>query len=143
MGYLSVHAITLFLCRSRGVLTRQVGQPAVCPSCSADVDWQYTEATPEKNDVLTAHFVPVCRHRCTQDQMGSQLRSTRGFPPTGSQLKQVRCRRDGRLETPNRRTAVIDSELQLLVAVRQATSGEGGPLPSMALIDELLDERSA
>lgn len=37
----------------------------------------------------------------------------------------------------------IDSELRLLVAVRHAIVSQGGPPPSLDLIDELLDERAA
>ena len=37
----------------------------------------------------------------------------------------------------------IDAELQLAVAFRRAAREQGGPLPSTALMDELLDERLA
>ena len=38
---------------------------------------------------------------------------------------------------------VIDSELRLLAAVRQAVREEGGPAPYVGPVDELLDERNA
>ena len=37
----------------------------------------------------------------------------------------------------------IDSELRLLAAVRGTAAELGGPLPSIRLADELLDERAA
>lgn len=37
---------------------------------------------------------------------------------------------------------VIDSELRLLVAVRNAAREAGGPPPSIGPVDELLDERA-
>jgi hypothetical protein len=37
----------------------------------------------------------------------------------------------------------IDAELQLAVAFRRAARERGGPLPSIARMDELLDERLA
>lgn len=36
----------------------------------------------------------------------------------------------------------IDSELRLLAAVRRVCREEGGTVPSMDLVDALLDERS-
>ena len=36
---------------------------------------------------------------------------------------------------------VIDSELQLLAAVRRTVAEEGGPMPDIRMIDELLEER--
>ena len=39
--------------------------------------------------------------------------------------------------------AIIDSELRPLAAVRRAVRAEGGPMPSTAPMDELLDERLA
>ena len=38
---------------------------------------------------------------------------------------------------------VIDSELRLVAAVRETCREAGGPLPDVAVADELLDERSA
>ncbi len=38
---------------------------------------------------------------------------------------------------------VIDSELRLLAAVRRTVVELGGPLPSIKLVDELLDEHAA
>ena len=38
---------------------------------------------------------------------------------------------------------VIHSELRLLAAVRRTVRDEGGPMPSTAPTDELLDERLA
>jgi hypothetical protein len=37
--------------------------------------------------------------------------------------------------------ATIDSELRLVTALRRAARGRGGPLPSIAVADALLDER--
>jgi len=36
---------------------------------------------------------------------------------------------------------VIDSELRLLAAVRRTVAEEGGPMPDVRTIDELLEER--
>jgi hypothetical protein len=35
----------------------------------------------------------------------------------------------------------IDSELRLVVILRHAAGERGGPLPSIGVVDELLDER--
>jgi hypothetical protein len=37
---------------------------------------------------------------------------------------------------------VIDSELRLVAAVRQAVTEMGGPTPAIAVADQLLDERA-
>jgi hypothetical protein len=37
----------------------------------------------------------------------------------------------------------IDSELRLVAALRRAARERGGPLPSIAVADALLDERNA
>lgn len=38
---------------------------------------------------------------------------------------------------------IIDSELRLVVAIRRMVCERGGPLPTTAPMDELLDERLA
>jgi hypothetical protein len=40
-----------------------------------------------------------------------------------------------------REMEIIDSELRLVAALRHAAHQRGGPLPSMAVADALLDER--
>ena len=40
-----------------------------------------------------------------------------------------------------RDTETIDSELRLVAALRRAARERGGPLPSIAVADALLDER--
>lgn len=42
-----------------------------------------------------------------------------------------------------RDTEAIDSELRLVAAVRRVVREAGGPLPSIAPVDVLLDERQA
>ncbi|HUH70517.1 MAG TPA: hypothetical protein VLZ05_17645 [Mycobacterium sp.] len=44
---------------------------------------------------------------------------------------------------PARPRETIDSELRLLAAVRRAIRDGGGPMPTIAPIDELLDARLA
>ena len=44
---------------------------------------------------------------------------------------------------PMRDREIIDSELRLLAAVRRTIRDEGGPMPTTAPMDELLDERLA
>jgi hypothetical protein len=68
---------------------------------------------------------------------------SRRLGSTNEPLSELRCDASPRKLPAVRDLDTIDSELRLVAAVRGAVRAEGGPLPSAAPMDELLDERLA